>query len=250
MANRTGMPGNYLLIAKDGKPVVRKAYGLANLELGVPAKPDHLFTLASVSKQMIAVAILQLARQGKLSLTDDIRKYLPALDTHNKLITIEQLLTHTSGLYSETGATGAKGKTLFDLSISHGILSDEEFLQYVMEHDLHFDPGTDWGYNGYGYFIAFFIIEKASGMPFNEYMRKNLFEPAGMTNSFSKVDGNRLGLYGIQNLVSNYYQPDADGKWIWRDMRRLTPLNFYERYAIVSSLDDLLKWDIAFAQRT
>ena len=148
--NRPDLPATYLVIAKDGKPLVKKSYGTANLELGVPAQPDHLFALASVNKQMIGVAILQLARQGKLKLTDDIRKHLPAFNTHGRQVTIEQLLTHTNGIHSETGATGAKGKTLFEWSLSHGILSEKDFLDYTMNHDLLFEPGTDWGLNTHG----------------------------------------------------------------------------------------------------
>jgi D-alanyl-D-alanine carboxypeptidase len=244
----TERPASYVLVAKNGRPLLKKAYGMANMELGVPASPDHLFALASVSKQMIAVAVLQLAREGKLQLTDDIRKYFPRFDTHGQVITIEQLLTHTSGLYSETGATGAKGKTLFDLSISLGLLSEKDFLQYVMQHNLYFTPGTDWGWNGYGYYLAFFIIEKASGMAFNDYMAKNIFQPAGMTKSFSRVTANRLGANGIKKLVSAYYYPDADGKWTWSDWRNLNAFYFYDRYAIVSCLDDLMKWDIALRE--
>jgi CubicO group peptidase (beta-lactamase class C family) len=243
--NRPDMPGSILLVAQDGKPIITKAYGMANLELSVPAKPEHLFTLASVSKQMISVAMLQLARQGKLNLSDDIRKHLPEFNTHGKVVTIEQLLTHTSGLYSETVATGARGKTFYDLSTSLGMLSTDEFIKYATQYDLFFEPGTDWGWNGFGFYVAFFIIEKVSGMPFNEYIRKNLFEPAGMTKSFSKVDGNRLGLFGTKDLVGNFYQPDADGKWVWRDFRSFTPMVFYQRYAIATCMDDLLKWDIA-----
>jgi CubicO group peptidase (beta-lactamase class C family) len=244
-SQRSGLPGSYLLIAKNGKPIVRDAYGLANIELQATAKPEHLFTIASISKQMVAVSILQLASQNKLSLQDDIRKYFPDFNTHGNLITIENLLTHTSGIYSETGATGASGKTLYDLSVSLGVLSEKEFLDYVMQHDLYFEAGTDWGWNSYGYYMAFLIIEKVSGMPFNKYIRKNLFEPAGMTRSFSKVDGNRLGLFGTKDLVSTFYQPDVDGKWIWKDFRRFTPMYFYERYAIVTCMDDLLKWHTA-----
>jgi CubicO group peptidase (beta-lactamase class C family) len=244
-AQRPGMPASYLLVAQNGKTIIRKAYGLANIELETSSKPEHCFTIASISKQMVAVSILQLASQGRLKLDDDIRKYFPDFDTRANVITIEHLLTHTSGIYNETGATGASGKTLFDLSVALGVLSEKEFLEYVRQHDLYFKAGTDWGWNGYGYFMCFFIIEKVSGMPFNEYIRKNLFEPAGMTRSFSKVDGNRLGLFGIKDLVSTYYQPDADGKWIWKDLRRLTPLHFYERYAIVTNMDDLLKWHTA-----
>src|SRR5688500_7458831 len=89
--NRQDMPASFLLVAQDGKPIIRKAYGMENLELSVPAKPEHLFTLASVSKQMISIAMLQLATQGKLALTDDIRKHFPDFNTHGKVVTIEQL---------------------------------------------------------------------------------------------------------------------------------------------------------------
>src|SRR5688572_19095747 len=78
--NRSDMPASLLVVAKDGKPLVRRAYGMANLELTAPATPEYLFTLASVNKQMIAVCILQLAHQGKLKLTDDIRVYLPTFN--------------------------------------------------------------------------------------------------------------------------------------------------------------------------
>jgi CubicO group peptidase (beta-lactamase class C family) len=242
------MPAQYALIAKDGKPLVRKAYGYANLELSVPAKPEHLFTLASVNKQMISIAILKLSAAGKLNLDDDIRKYLPKFNTHGHTITIEHLLTHTSGIYSETGATGAKGKTLYDLTLELGLLSEDDFMNYVMQHDLFFEPGTDWGWNTFAYHLAFFIIEKASGMRFNDYMREHLFKPAGMNNTFSKIDGNRLGMFGIKNLVSNYYAPDADGKLVWKDFRRFSPYLFYERYAIATCLDDLMKWDAALRE--
>lgn len=236
------MPASLLIIAKDGKPLVRKAYGMANLEMGVPAAPEHLFTLASVNKQMIAVCILQLAQKQKLKLSDDIRRYLPTFDTHDHVITVEQLLTHTSGIYSSNGPVRGKS-VFFDKVTESGMLSDTEFLESIMQPPLLFEPGTDWSWNTWAYHLAVFIVEKVSGMPFNEYVRQNLFQPAGMTNSFSKVDGNRLGLNGIKNLNSSFYFPDVDGKWVWRDVRRLTPYLFYQRYSIVTCLDDLVKWD-------
>lgn len=244
--NRNDMPAALLIIAKDGKFLVRKAYGMANIEMGVPAAPEHLFTLASVNKQMIAVCILQLAQQGKLSLTDDIRKHLPTFKTNGRLITIEQLLTHTSGIFSSNSVV--RGKSFYEQSLELGMLSDNEFLDYTMEQSFLFEPGTDWSWNTWAYHIAFFIIEKVSDMPFNEYVRNYLFQPAGMSNSFSKVDGNRLGLNGIKKLNSSYYYPDVDGKWVWRDTRRLTPYLFYQRYSIVTCLDDLVKWDAALRE--
>src|SRR5215207_8469374 len=102
--NRADMPGTLLLVARDGKPLIRKAYGMASLELQVAARPDHLFGIGSVSKQFTTVAMLQLAQQGKLNLSDNIVKYLPDFNTHGKLITIKHLLTHTSGISSSEQA--------------------------------------------------------------------------------------------------------------------------------------------------
>jgi D-alanyl-D-alanine carboxypeptidase len=246
----SNMPASYILVARDGKALVKKAYGMADLALGTHAQPDQRFALASVSKQMIAVAILQLAEQGKLKLTDNVEKFIPSFNSRGKVVTIEHLLTHTSGIYSETGATGATGKTLFDLTIDKGLLSEQQFLNYVNEHAFYFEPGADWGWNGYAYYIAFFIVEKASGMKFHEYMQTHLFDPAGMTNTFSKVAANRLGGNNIPNFVSSYYFPDADGKWMSSDFAKLNAFFFYPRYAIVSSLEDLMKWDVALRNGT
>ena len=242
-ANRTDMPASVLIIAKDGKPLLRKGYGMANIEMSVPASPDHLFTLASVMKQMVAVCVLQLTQQGKLHLTDDIRNFFPGANTHGKLITVEQLLTHTSGIYSANSP--ARGDHSYDHNSESGMLSDHEFVDYAMQHPLDFEPGADWSWNTFAYHLAFLVVEKASGVPFNEYVRKCLFQPAGMEKSFSKVDGNRLGLFGIKNLNTSFYFLDADKKWIWRDARVLTPYFLYQRYSIVTCLDDLVKWDVA-----
>lgn len=244
--NRSDMPASLLIIAKDGKPLVRKAFGMASLELAAPATPGHLFTLASVNKQMIAVCILQLAYQGKLRLTDDIRTYLPKFETQGEIITIEQLLNHTSGIFS--GNSPVRGKSFYSYAHGKGLLSDDEFMDYIMKVPLSFKPGTDWTWNTWAFHIAFFIVEKVSGMPFNDYAHKYLFAPAGMTNSFSKVAGNRLGLYGIKDLLSSFYYRDFDGKWIWRDTRRLTPYFSYQRYSVVTCLDDLVKWDAALRE--
>jgi len=242
-ATRSDMPASLLIVAKDGKPLVRKAYGMANLEMGVPASTEHCFTLASVNKQMLAICILQLANNGKLKMEDDIRKYLPDFESHGRVITVEQLLNHTSGIFSANSP--ARGKSFYDHTSDFGLLSDKQFIEYAGQAQLLFEPGTDWSWNTFGFYLTLFVIEKASGMPFNDYVRKHLFEPAGMENSISKVDGNRLGLNGIKKLNTSFYFPDADGKWVWRDTRMFTPYFFYQRYAIVTSLDDLVKWDEA-----
>src|ERR1700751_1310744 len=96
-------PGAVIVVAKNGEPIFRKAYGMASLELNIPNKPENVFRIASMSKQFTAVCILQLAQKGKLNLQDDIRKYIPEYNSHNRKITIENLLNQTSGIpsYSE-----------------------------------------------------------------------------------------------------------------------------------------------------
>src|ERR1022692_3969237 len=97
---RSTNPGAMLLIAKNGQPIFEKGYGLANMELGVPDKPGNIFAIGSLTKQFTAVAILQLEQRGLLSVSDDIKKYLPDFSTYGEKVTIENLLTHTGGLVS------------------------------------------------------------------------------------------------------------------------------------------------------
>lgn len=233
-ANRTDMPGTMLLIAKDGKPIIRKAYGMASLELQVAARPDHLFAIGSVSKQFTAVAILQLASQGKLNLSDDIRKYLHGFNTHGQVVTIEDLLTHTSGISS------TEHKDYGDFFYSHGIYSDDKLLHYAMEHELLFMPNTDWSYNNFGFVMAAIIIERVTGMSFKDYMANNIFQPAGMTNSFIPDE-----IHALTNMVFSYYL-DPEGKW----MHHYPSKWFWAKGAgnIISCMDDMLKWDIALRE--
>jgi len=232
--NRTDMPGTMLLIAKDGMPLIRKTYGMANLELQVATRPDHLFAIGSVSKQFTAVAILQLAWKGKLNLSDDIRKYLPEFNTHGKLITIGHLLTHTSGIAS------SEQKDIGDFIHAKGIYSDKEFMEYAMKPEHFFVPGSDWSYNNFGFNIAAIIIEKLSGVSFAEYMSKNIFQPAGMTNSFVPDETKPL-----KNLVTSYFK-DRNGGWMYYFARKWLPARGSGN--IISTMDDMLKWDIALRE--
>jgi len=226
--NKIDAPGAVLLVAKDGKPIYRKAYGMASLEFGVPTRPDHRFCIGSVSKQFCAIAILQLASQGKLNLQDDIRKYLPEFNTHGRLITIEHLITHTSGIPS------TENRDYADLMYTTNSMSNKDVLDYAMQKDLLFEPGTDFSYNNIGFTMAAIIAERVSGMSYREYLEKNIFQPAGMVNTFLPVE--TIPLY---NLATSY-QKNAEGKWIkysadkWTDSKG--------RGGIISTIDDLLLW--------
>lgn len=222
-------PGAVILVAKNGKPVFRKAYGMANLELRVPNKPGYLFPIASMSKQFYAVCILQLAQEGKLSLSDDIRKYLNNYNSHGKIITITNLLTHTSGIPSFTENPDFPDKVGDDFS-------KDEMVSYFQNDSLMFEPGTDFSYSNSGYMLAALIIEKISGMTFEDYIKRRLFDSLHMTHTFTGTSEQV-----IPGLVSGYegsretYKPFAHFSWSWP----------YGGGYLITCVDDMLKWDEA-----
>jgi CubicO group peptidase (beta-lactamase class C family) len=226
--NKAGAPGSMILVVQDGKQLVKKAYGMANLELSVPLRTDHAFAIGSVTKQFTAVAILQLVQNGKLSLSDDIRKYIPFFDTHGKTITIENLLTHTSGISGN----------LTELRQESGIDTySDNFLRYIMKFPLDFDPGTDWSYSNNGFRVAAIIVERVSGQSWAAYIKEHLFDPAGMHDTYVADD-----LQTMNNLVSSYIR-GVNG--IWRNASTLRPEWNWAKGAgnIISTLDDMYRWN-------
>ena len=168
-----------VLIAKDGKPILKKAYGSANKSSNTANNVDTKFNLGSIDKSFTAVAIAQLVQQGKLSFNDPISKYLP--DYPNKAVaakvTIHQLLTHTSGMgmyfNEEFMKRRASLKTLSDL------------LPLFVNDTLDFEPGEKMQYSNAGYVVLGLVIEKLSGQNYFDYVRQHIFEPAGMKNTAS-----------------------------------------------------------------
>ena len=176
-------PGAAIIVMKNGRVLLRKAYGMANLELRLPMQPEHVFALASISKQFTAAAILKLAEEGKLAVDDDITKFLPAYPTHGARITIEHLLTHTSGLsgLSETSdlrAVAAQDSPLVD------VLGD-----WVKDLPPDSAPGERWAYSNWGYSLLGSIVEQASGMSYAAYLEQTLFAPAGLTPHLLRATG-------------------------------------------------------------
>jgi D-alanyl-D-alanine carboxypeptidase len=228
-AYRPGQPGAAVIAVKDGKVVFRKGYGMANLELGVEIKPDMVFRLGSITKQFTAVAILMLAEQGKLSLTDDITKYLPDFPTQGHKITIENLLTHTSGIKNYTALPEWLPLWRKDMTLA-------ELIGLFKDKPLDFAPGERWSYSNSGYILLGAIIEKASGQTYQDFIEKNIFGPVGMTHSFydqtyrvfpGRVEGySKRGESFINSPYLSMTQPYAAG-------------------SLASSVDDLALWDQA-----
>lgn len=222
-------PGAVVLVVKDGKPLLRKAYGLANVELRVPNRPEHLFRIGSVTKQFTAAAILLLAERGKLALADDITKYLPGYPTHGHKITIEHLLTHTSGIPSYTSLLEFRGKAVLDLT-------HDEMMALWKDKPLDFPPGTKWQYSNSGYYLLGVIIEKVSGMPYADFLDKNIFRPLGLAHTrYDKpediIPDRAAGYDGTEKKLTN--------------ASYLSMALPFAAGALVSTVDDLARWSAA-----
>lgn len=173
-----GGPGMTALVSINGEIVYDKAFGLADVELGVPMKTDYIFRIGSITKQFTAVAILQLAEEGKINLQDPITAYIEDYPTHGHTITIEHLLTHTSGIKSYTSMADFMSEQI------RTDMTPEELIDVFDNEPMDFAPGEEFRYNNSGYFLLGYIIEKVSGMPYEEYIEEHIFKPLGMKNSF------------------------------------------------------------------
>lgn len=220
-------PGMSLLISRNGTPIYKKAFGMANIDLSIPLTTENVFDIGSMSKQFTAVCILELAETGKLNLNDDIKKYLPDYNTHGKIITIENCLNHTSGIPSFTELKG------FD-SLYQKKLTVKERKDFFEKYDLLFEPGTDFSYSNSGYFLLALIIEKVSAMSYDDYIKTNIFDKAGMKSSYSDISGNEIPMkaIGYDRGTNAGYQITSDYEKSWT----------VGAGNIVSSTGDLLIW--------
>ena len=204
---------------------------MANLENNILLNTDHKMGIGSISKQFAAISILLLQQDGKLNIKDDIRKYLPSYNTYGKTITIENILSHTSGIPSYTELNG------FD-TIANKIISNYQLVKFFEKQPLLFEPGTNWSYSNSGYVLAGLIVEKITGKPFNDFLQQRIFRPLLMTET-------TLGssIFILPGKASEYSGPTPKGR-----MKVETQYNWYWAYAagqIVSTVDDMLKWDEA-----
>ncbi len=221
-------PGASVLVVKDGKVILRKGYGLAKLDTKAPVKPESIFRIGSVTKQFTSTAILKLAEQGKLNLQDDITKYLPSYPTQGKKITIEHLLTHTSGIKSYTSLEEVMAKREQEISI-------ENMINTFKDKPFDFNPGDGYLYNNSGYFLLGAIVEKVSGISWGEYLKKNFFVPLKMTNTFY-VDPK------LPAQATGYQKTSATEYGLAKEVHPTVP---FSAGAIFSTVDDLWKWEKA-----
>ena len=220
---RQHVPGVSVLVIKDGKVIKSQGYGLANVELNVPATPDTVYKIGSISKQFIAAGILLLVQDGKISLDDNISKFLEGTPETWKPITIRHLLTHTSGIVRE-----APG---FD---PMKIQKDADVIKTAYSLPLRFAPGEKYEYCNVGYFSLAEIISKVSGKPWPDFLHERVFAPLEM---------NATRATNMIEMVPNR----ANG-YVWRDGKlRNASIYFAVRPsgAFLSTVLDLAKWDAA-----
>ena len=224
-------PGCAIGVSQGGQPVLTRAYGMANLEYSVPNTPETIFETGSVAKQFTAAAVVLLAQDGKLSLDDDIRKYLPEVPDFGKKITIRNLLTHTGGLRDQWGLLGLKG--MGPGTQVHSLATILDLVQH--QKRLNFDPGSEYLYSNTGYVLAAVIVQRVSGMPFARFTDERLFKPLGMTNTQWRDDFTRI----VKNRATAY-----DGT-VQRGFHTNRPFtNVHGNGGLLTTVGDLLKWNV------
>jgi CubicO group peptidase (beta-lactamase class C family) len=218
-------PGCVVAVSQHGKRVVNRAYGSADLERGVPLSPSSVFDIGSVRKQFVAAAVLLLVQEGRLSLSDDIRKHFPELPDYGHKITVDHLLTHTSGIRDWTGLRPLAGGNADVVSL------------ILRQRGLNFAPGEEWSYSNSGYVLLTDLVARTSGMSFPDFTRKRLFEPLGMKTTTSPGD--------LRDVIKNRalgYQKEGDG---WRVGMYVGNERGSGGGAILSTAADLVIWNDA-----
>jgi CubicO group peptidase (beta-lactamase class C family) len=225
------IPGLSLLVNQDGRTVLAKGYGLANVEHQVAVKPETVFQSGSVGKQFTATAVMMLVEEGKIGLDDKIGKYFANVPQSWALITVRHLLTHTSGLGGYPSD--------FDLRRDY---TEDELLAKVMATPLAFEPGEKWSYSNLGYLTLGVLISKVTGTFYGDFLHQRIFKPLGMTTAriISEADivTNRAAGYRLvedklknQDWVSPTMNSTADG-------------------SLYLTVYDLAKWDTALYTET
>jgi CubicO group peptidase (beta-lactamase class C family) len=224
-------PGMSIAIIKDGEIIYERGYGMANLDLNIANSPITVFRIGSTSKQFTAACIAILSLQGKLSLDDNIRKYVPEMPEYEKPITIRHLIHHTSGLRDYLTLEYLAGKSDFDY-----YTPKDSVAAISRQKALNFLPGEEYLYSNSGYFLLGVIVERVSGKSLNDFAQEHIFKPLGMKNTHFHDDHTMI----VKNRASGY-SPTKNGFRI--DM---TSLDHVGDGGVFTTVEDLYLWDQNF----
>ncbi len=220
-------PGGAALIAQDGEILYRKAFGMANMELDVVMSPDNVFRIGSITKQFTSCAILKLAEEGKLDLQDDITEYIEDYPTHGYTISIEHLLTHTSGIMSYTSMSD------WTAEVRRKDFTPPEMIDFFKNQPMDFAPGEEFRYNNSAYFLLGYIVELVSGKSYESYIDSTFFKPLGMSNSY----------YGsTSRIIHNRADGYARAGIGFKNDDFLSMTQPYGAGSLLSTIDDLYTW--------
>ena len=225
-------PGCALGVIKDGNFIYKRGYGMANLDYNIPISPNTSFYIASTSKQFTAASIALLAREGKISLDDDVRKYLPEIPQYQSPITIRHLVYHTSGIRDYLDLTGLAGRHTEDVN------TDDDFIKFIArQKSLNFKPGEKYLYSNSGYFLLSQIVKRASGKSLRVFADENLFKPLGMVNTRFHDDRSEI----IKNRATGYFPRKGGGFSVL-----ITNFDGVGDGGLFTSIEDLLLWNQNF----
>ena len=225
-------PGCAIALVRDGKVIYEKGYGTSNLEYGIPITPTSIFHVASISKQFTAAAIIMLSLEGKLSLNEDIRKYLPEVPDFGHVITFNHLIHHTSGMRDQWDLQELAGWRDGDL-----ITEDDVLEMLHRQVALNFIPGSEYYYCNTSYTILGVAVKRITGVSLREYSDSVFFKPLGMVNSHFHSDHAEV----TPNRTSAYQQ-DEQGNW----KISIPVFDNYGATSLFTTVEDLSKWDENF----
>ncbi|HMJ65532.1 MAG TPA: serine hydrolase domain-containing protein, partial [Candidatus Binatia bacterium] len=226
---KENVPGASIAVVRDGKVIKARGYGLADVELNVPATERTVYQWASVTKQFTAGAVMLLVEQGKMKLEDSVSHYYTNAPVAWSNVTVRHLLTHTSGIRSYTSLPGFFRTLRKDYK-------PEELIDLVREEPLDFDPGERWTYNNTAYFVLGLVIENVSGKRYGDFLSEHIFRPLGMetarvNDQFEIVPNRATGYASRSNKVFR--------------SEFVSPTQPYAAGALVGTVLDLAKWDAA-----
>ncbi len=225
-------PGAAVAVVKDGNIIFKKGYGLANLEYDIPVTPSTIFHIASISKQFTVFSILLLEKEGKLSLDDDIRKYIPEVPDFGKKITLRHLANHTSGLRDQWTLLAMAGWRLDD------VITKDHVLKLVSKQkDLNFDPGAEFSYSNTGFTLLAEVVARVSGKSFAQFTEDKIFAPLGMTNTLFYDDHEKI----VKNRAYSYY---ADSTGYKKSVLSYANVG---ATSLFTTVEDLSLWAINFS---
>ena len=228
-------PGVAVAVFKEGEIVYKRGFGMANLEYDIPITTGSIFHIASISKQFTAMSILLLAQEGKLSLDDDVRKYIPEVPDFGETITIRHLAHHTSGLRDQWHLLSLAGWRAQDLK------TQEDVLDLVKrQKELNFRPGEEYLYCNTGFTLLAIIVHRVSGKSLREFADENIFQPLGMKNTHFHNDMGEI----VKNRTSAYVPDDEAGFKI-----SIPNFETYGATSLFTTVEDLALWEQNFSHK-